>query len=183
MGDELLLALTVRNVCCLKGSTEEAGGGGRGGVRGAGTWDGLIGLLLRTLSGAATSIGQPWVRSRAGQGEKKERDVCCWRQALLLTPASGWLQVYLLPREKGEGKTAIIDCVWISGHCAPDPPQDKMLSARFCASRDKKDLQRPPSRLLIAFPSQTRHPKLLCFFFQMGNSKHVYHRRRGLGAG
>lgn len=55
--DEQLLALTVRNVCCLKGATERGREAGQGG---AGAW--------------ASFIGSPGAeQSRAGGEERKGR--------------------------------------------------------------------------------------------------------------
>ena len=64
---------------------------------------------------------------------------------------------------------AIIDLVLISGHCVPDPSQDRMAALGFVPARDKKGLapalllsdrisfrNTPPGDFL--FPSRQRDP-------------------------
>lgn len=139
MRDELLLALIVRNVCCLKGSTEEAGGRGRGDAWERGGWDSLIGLLLRTLLGAANkhwaALGAE--QSRAGGEERKG--------CALLAAGSLADTGVRLPQEKVEVNTAISDRVRISGHRVPDPPQDRMTVSGFAPRETKRTRSAAPA--------------------------------------
>ena len=72
---------------------------------------------------------------------------------------------------------AIIDLVLISGHCVPDPSQDRMAALGFVPARDKKGLA--PALLLsdrISF--RNTPPGDFFFSLQTERSKQVYHRKK-----